>query len=254
MKTQKIFFKNSAGIQLAAYLDLPDSAVPKAFALLAHCFTCSKNIKSYNHISQSLTNAGIAVLRLDFTGIGDSKGRFSNTTLQTNIADLVDAARFLAENHQAPQLLIGHSLGGIAALAASQQITSSRAICVIGTPDESIHLYRLLSSERTLDEATNKRTITLGGKTFELSPKLLDSLNNEHMKAVIEKLDKALLILHAPDDDTVSLGSGERIFAAAQQPKSFISLDNADHLLNNENDARYAGQIIASWVSRYLDN
>ena len=252
MRSQKIFFPNRSGIELAAYLDTPDAEEPETFALLAHCFTCSKNIKSYGHISRTLCDHGIGVMRLDFTGIGDSRGRFSDTTFQTNIDDLVDAASHLQQNYLAPQLLIGHSLGGVASLAAAQLIPSSRAVTVIGTPDETIHLYRLLSSEKTRTVEPEMRAITLGGKRFEITPALLESLRRQQMHDIIENLDRALLILHAPGDTTVSIESGKRIFAAARQPKSMVSLDTADHLLLDENDARYAGQIIATWVKRYL--
>jgi len=252
MRTKKIFFTNRSGIELAAYLDLPDAGETRSFATLAHCFTCSKHIKAYKHISAVLCAHGIAVLRLDFTGIGESKGEFTATTFQTNVHDLVDAAGFLQQHYQAPQLLIGHSLGGVASLAAAQDINSSRAVCVIGTPDETIHLYRLLSSEKTRTNDPQQRAITLGGKTFTISAALLESLRNQHMREIIENLDRALLVLHAPEDDTVSLGSGERIFAAARHPKSFISLDTADHLISKEDDARYAGQVIANWADRYL--
>lgn len=252
MRSQKIFFSNRADIDLAAYIDLPDDGAPHRFALLAHCFTCSKQIKSYAHISRVLCQHGIAVLRLDFTGIGDSGGRFSDTTFETNISDLVDAAAYLQQHYQGPQLLIGHSLGGVATLAAARQIPSSRAISVIGTPDETIHLYRLLSSEKTRSAEPDKRSITLGGKRFDITPALLESLRRQQMRDIIENLDKALLILHAPGDTTVSIESGERIFATARQPKSMVSLDTADHLLLDENDARYAGHVIATWAQRYL--
>jgi len=252
MQSQKLFFTNRAGTRLAAYLDRPDDNEPRAFALLAHCFTCSKNIKSYSHISRILCDHGIAVMRLDFTGIGESKGCFTDTTLQTNIDDLVDAATHLQHHYQAPQLLIGHSLGGVASLTAAQQITSCRAVSVIGTPDETIHLYRLLSSEKTKTADPEKREIMLGGKRFEITPVLLESLRQQQMRDIIENLGKALLILHAPGDSTVSLESGERIFATARQPKSMVSLDTADHLLLDEDDAVYAGRVIATWVARYL--
>lgn len=252
MRTQKISFKNRSGINLAAYIDLPKSSHHRAYALLAHCFTCSKYIISYNHISRALCQQGIGVLRLDFTGIGDSAGRFIDTTFQTNIDDLIDAATYLEQHYQSPKLLIGHSLGGAASLAASQHIHSCRAVTVIGTPDETIHLYRLLSSDRTRTEDPDRRTITLGGKCFDISPALLESLRQQQMKPIIENLGKALLILHAPDDDTVSLGSGERIFANARHPKSLVSLDTADHLLQDKDDAIYAGRMIAHWVDRYL--
>jgi len=252
MPTKKLYFTNRSGIELAAYIDIPDNGNLRTFATLAHCFTCSRFIKSYSHISRMLCAEGIGVMRLDFTGIGESRGDFSRTTFHTNIDDLVDAAGFLEQHYLPPQLLIGHSLGGLASLAAAQHIYSSRAVTVIGTPDETIHLYRLLSSERTRTDKPGKRAITLGGKRFTISDALLESLRHQQMRDIIENLDKALLILHAPDDDTVSLASGERIFATARHPKSFVSLDSADHLLNKESDARYAGRIIADWVGRYL--
>lgn len=252
MRSQKIFFSNRSGIELAAYLDTPDDDEAITFALLAHCFTCSKNIKSYGHISRTLCDHGIGVMRLDFTGIGESRGRFTDTTFQTNINDLIDAAGHLERHYRAPQLLIGHSLGGVATLAAARLIPSSRAVTVIGTPDETVHLYRLLSSEKTRTADPDVRAITLGGKRFEITPALLESLRQQQMGGIIENLDRALLILHAPGDTTVSLESGERIFSAARQPKSMVSLDTADHLLLDEKDARYAGQVIATWVKRYL--
>lgn len=252
MQSQKIFFANRSAIELAAYLDLPDQGQPRALALLAHCFTCSKNIKSYGHISRTLCAHGIGVMRLDFTGIGESRGQFADTTFQTNISDLIDAAAYLEQQLQAPQLLIGHSLGGVASLAAARLIPSCRAVTVIGTPDETIHLYRLLSSEKTRVAGSATRMITLGGKRFEITAALLESLRQQQMGEIIANLDRALLILHAPGDTTVSLESGERIFAAARQPKSMISLDSADHLLLDENDARYAGEVIAAWAKRYL--
>jgi len=252
MRTQKIFFNNRSDIALSAYLDLPKSTNQRAFAILAHCFTCSKFIKSYNHISRALCEQGIGVLRLDFTGIGESSGRFIDSTFQTNIHDLIDAAEYLRQHHQSPQLLIGHSLGGAAALAAAQHISSIRAVAVIGTPDETTHLYHLLSSDKTRTADPDKRSITLGGKAFDITDALLESLRNQQMRPIIENLNKALLILHAPNDDTVSLGSGERLFSTAKHPKSLISLDTADHLLNDKDDARYAGRMIANWVDRYL--
>ena len=252
MPTKKLFFKNRSGIELAAYIDSPENGNIKTFATLAHCFTCSKFIKSYSHISRILCAHGIGVLRLDFTGIGESQGDFAATTFHTNVDDLVDAAGFLEQHYLPPQLLIGHSLGGVASLAAAQHIPSSRAVTVIGTPDETIHLYRLLSSERTRTDEPGKRAITLGGIRFAISDALLDSLRHQQMRNIIEHLGKALLILHAPGDDTVSLTSAERIFTSARHPKSFVSLDTADHLLSRESDARYAGEIIANWVERYL--
>jgi len=252
MRTQKIFFTNRSNIELSAYLDSPDSVQVTAYAVFAHCFTCSKNIKSYSHISRALTKQGIAVLRPDFTGIGESKGIFSETNFQTNINDLLDAANYLELNHQAPQLLIGHSLGGLATLAASQSIPSSRAVALIGTPDETIHLYQLLSGDKLSKKNPHKREIVLGGKTFEISDSLLNSLNNCNTRPIVESLNQPLLILHSPLDDTVSLGSAERNFASAKQPKNFICLENADHLLSNEKHARYAGEVIATWATPYM--
>lgn len=251
MNSKKIFFQNRNNISLAAYLDTPDNAQPQQFALLAHCFTCSKHIKAYHYISQVMTAHGFGVMRLDFTGIGESKGDFNNTNLHNNIEDLIDASQWLEQHHTAPAMLIGHSLGGIAALTATETLADCKAVVVIGTPDETHHLYRLLSSEITRVEATNTRAITLGGKHFEITPSLLDSLRNHQMRTHIENLHCPLLILHAPDDDTVSLTSAENIFSLAPHPKGFIALDQADHLLTKEKDARYAGELIATWLQRH---
>jgi len=252
MLTKKIFFQNRNNLELAAYLDKPDTGTAIAYAILAHCFTCSKNIKSYSHISRALTDQRIAVLRPDFTGIGESQGVFSETTFQNNINDILDTASYLEKHYQSPQLLIGHSLGGLAALAASQNIPGNRAIALIGTPDETIHLYKLLSGKKLSNNNSDKREITLGGKTFEISDALLDSLNNTNTHHIVENLNQPLLILHSPLDDTVSLGSADRNFSSAKQPKSFVCLDNADHLLTNDKDAHYAGKVIATWASCYL--
>lgn len=253
MHSRKVFLANRHGIELAAYLDLPDRSGARHFALLLHCFTCSKHIKAYHYISRSLTATGIGVMRLDFTGIGESRGRFADTTFYSNVEDVLDASAWLQQQHSAPVLLIGHSLGGAAALAAAQHLPDCRAVTVIGTPDETHHLYRLLSSERTRTADPQRREITLGGKTFEISAALLDSLRHHQQRAHIEHLGRPLLVLHAPDDDTVSLASGLNIFRAASQPKAFIALDGADHLLSNETDARYAGRLIATWMQQQLD-
>ncbi len=254
MRTKKIFFENRHDVTLAAYMDTPDTGKPGHVALLLHCFTCSKNIKAYKYISQALTEAGFAVMRLDFTGIGESRGTFTDTTFRNNIEDIQDASAWLEQNYSAPALLIGHSLGGAAAIATAADLPSCRAVSVIGTPDETHHLYRLLSSERTRTEDPSRRQITLGGKAFAITPALLESLRNHQQKARLENLGKPLLVLHAPGDDTVSLTSGLNIFNTAKQPKAFIALDQADHLLTNVKDARYVGRLIAHWLSGQIED
>ncbi|MBI5449743.1 MAG: OsmC family protein [Gammaproteobacteria bacterium] len=253
MRSQKISFTNQHDIGLAAYLDLPDHGTPRHMALLTHCFTCSKQLKAYRYISQVLTEHGYGVMRLDFTGIGDSQGRFDDTTLLTNVEDVIAASDWLTTHHQTPALLIGHSLGGIAVLSAAASLPGCRAVAVIGTPDEPHDLHRLLSSDHTLTDDPARRAITLGGKRFELGPQLLDSLRDHNMTARLAQLQRPLLILQAPDDDTVSLASALRLFTAAQQPKSFIALDGCDHLLNREQDARHAAALIVTWARRYLE-
>jgi uncharacterized OsmC-like protein/alpha/beta superfamily hydrolase len=252
MQSLKLSFANGRGQRLAANLDLPLAAAPKTYALLAHCFTCSRNLRAIVRISRVLAQAGIAVLRFDFTGLGESEGDFSATQFSSNVADVVAAARFLENNYGAPGLLIGHSLGGTAVLAAAAQIPASKAVAVIAAPDEPTDIFRHFAEARDALERTGHTEISVAGKTYRLNRGWLDDLSGARMEKVIRDLSRALLILHAPGDEVVDVDNASRIYRAARHPKSYISLDDADHLLTTDADADYAGRLIAAWADRYL--
>ena len=252
MTLKKLYFKGSGGNQLSALLDLPADGRPEAFALFAHCFTCTKNLKSINHISRALTRERVAVLRFDFTGLGESEGDFADTNFSTNIADLVAAADFLDAEYEAPKILIGHSLGGAAVLQAAGKIGSSKAVAVIGAPADPAHVMRHFKEHQETLALEGEAEIDIEGRSFRIKKQFLDDLGEVQMEKAVRNLKKALLIFHSPMDETVSIDNAARIFQYARHPKSFISLDQADHLLMNAGDARYVGAMIASWVRKYL--
>ena len=252
MTLKKLTLKGSGGNQLSALLDLPADGNPEAFALFAHCFTCTKNLKSINHISRALTRERVAVLRFDFTGLGESEGDFADTNFSTNIADLVAAADFLEAEYEAPKILIGHSLGGAAVLQAAGNIPSSKAVAVIGAPADPAHVMRHFKEHKETIALDGEAEIAIEGRTFRIKKQFLDDLGEVQMEKAVRDLKKALLIFHSPMDNTVGIDNAARIFQYARHPKSFISLDRADHLLMNASDARYVGAMIASWVRKYL--
>jgi putative redox protein len=243
---------NAAGERLGARLDLPLEGRPLAYAVFAHCFTCTKNIKAAAHISRSLTKQRIAVLRFDFTGLGESEGDFAETNFTSNVSDLVAVANYLVQEFEAPKLLIGHSLGGAAVLQAAQHIPSVVSVVTIAAPCETTHLSHLLADTKALAEIEGEARVTIGGTTFKLRKQFFDDLDRTNMEKTIGSLDRALLILHSPMDRTVSIDNAMEIFQHARHPKSFISLDQANHLLSNQEDSWYAGEVIAAWASRYL--
>ncbi|MFZ2360627.1 MAG: alpha/beta fold hydrolase [Anaerolineae bacterium] len=245
---------NAAGERLGARLDLPLEGRPLAYAIFAHCFTCTKNIKAASHISRTLNRQRIAVLRFDFTGLGDSEGDFAETNFTSNVADLVAVARFLAEEFEPPTLLIGHSLGGAAALQAAQHIPSVVGVATIAAPADTSHLARLLASTKATAELEGEARVTIGGATFRLKRQFFDDLERANMQRTVESLGRALLVLHSPADRTVDIDNAMQIFAAARHPKSFVSLDTADHLLSDQRDSWYAGEVIAAWASRWLQS
>jgi len=251
MKRSRVTFPNKAGEQLAGLLEIPDNP-PDAYALFAHCFTCSKDINAASRISRGLVDSGIAVLRFDFTGIGSSEGDFANTNFSSNLEDIVAAAEFLATNYSGPELLIGHSLGGAAMLAISDSIESAKAIVTIGAPATASHLQHLLHDVKDTLANTDKAEITLGGKTFMVKRQFLQDLDQHNTTDHISRLGKALLIFHSPVDEIVAIDESSRIYTAARQPKSFISLETADHLLSDRRDSEYISEVITSWSRRYL--
>ncbi|MDQ2694769.1 MAG: bifunctional alpha/beta hydrolase/OsmC family protein [Pseudomonadota bacterium] len=252
MQSKSLSFQNPAGQRLAARLDLPADGRPLAYALFAHCFTCSKNLKAAANVCRSLAGAGFAVLRFDFTGLGESGGDFADTNFSSNVADLLAAAQRLAADYQAPRLLVGHSLGGAAVLQAAARIPSALAVATIGAPAEPSHVLRLLHSHREAIERDGEAEVELAGRTFRIKKQFLDDLAGQRMDEVLKNLNRALLIFHAPLDDTVGIDNAGRLFQAARHPKSFVSLDRADHLLTREEDSRYVGEVLAAWAGRYI--
>ena len=251
-RSTMIRFPGALGANLAARLDLPANT-PRAYALFAHCFTCSKDTLAAVRISHALTELGIAVLRFDFTGLGGSEGEFGNTNFSSNVADLIAAAEWLRHEHSAPKLLVGHSLGGAAMLAAAHAIPGASAVATIGAPADPEHVRHLLGSSITEIERAGEARVTLAQRTFTIKKQFLDDLRAQRMNARIAELGKALLVLHSPRDTTVDVANAAHIFTAAKHPKSFVSLDTADHLLTNKDDAVYVANVLAAWSSRYMD-
>lgn len=253
MKTQVVNFTGSQGDKLVARLDTPDDGTIRAYALFAHCFTCNKNLRAVSNINKALTDQAVAVLRFDFTGLGESEGDFADTNFSSNIDDLVLAAEFMGEIAERPQLLVGHSLGGAAVLQAAKRIPSCRAVATIGAPYEPSHVTHLLACELDEIERTGVADVILAGRKFTIKKQFLDDLEEKTMNLTLRDLRRALLVLHAPLDDTVGINNAGSIFQAARHPKSFIALDGADHLLTKGRDSRYAGAMIASWAAHYFD-
>ena len=251
-ETQKLVFENGRGEQLAASLDLPFGE-PIGWGLFAHCFTCSKDIPAAGRISRRLAEEGLAVLRFDFTGLGSSEGDFANTNFSSNVDDLVAAATHLREHFAAPALLIGHSLGGAAVLAAARHIEEVRAVCTIAAPSDPEHVKGLLTGEVGEIEARGVATVDIAGRQFRIKKQFLDDLGEQNLGEELGALRKALLVFHSPVDEIVGIDNARRIYQAARGAKSFVTLENADHLLRNERDARYVAEVLAAWVSRYIE-
>jgi putative redox protein len=253
MGFQRLTFENQEGKQLAARLELPADEKPKAYAVFAHCFSCSKGLKAVVHISRALSLNGIAVLRFDFTGLGDSEGEFSETTFSTNVMDLVAAADYMKRNYEAPKLLIGHSLGGAAILQSAWHIPSCKALATIASPSDPSDITRMLGSTKQQIEAEGEAEVTIAGRSFRIRKEFFDDLERVKMKDTIRNLNRPLLVLHSPADQVVGIQNAMDIFESAGQPKSFVSLDRADHLLSDNRDSQYAGSVLAAWASKYLD-
>jgi uncharacterized OsmC-like protein/fermentation-respiration switch protein FrsA (DUF1100 family) len=252
MPAERFDFPNASGERLAALIDRPAGAA-RAFALFAHCFTCGKDIRAAKRIAEGLTARGIAVVRFDFTGIGASEGEFANTNFSSNVADLVAAANHLRQVARAPALLIGHSLGGAAVLAAAGDVPEARAVVTIAAPADPSHVTGLIRDRVDEIRARGEVEVTLAGRPFRIRREFLDDVSEQRLDAKIGKLHKALLVLHAPSDDLVGIDNASHIFLAARHPKSFVSLADADHLLSNPRDAAYVADVIAAWAGRYLD-
>lgn len=235
---------------LSGLLETPNADI-KFYALFAHCFTCGKDVAAASRISRALTAKGIAVLRFDFTGLGNSDGDFANTNFSSNVQDLVAAADFLRTDYQAPKLLIGHSLGGAAVLAVTQQVPESLAVATIGSPSDVAHITHNFYAHLDDIEEKGEAEVSLAGRTFKIQKQFLDDVNH-YGNSHINKVKKALLVMHSPIDDVVGIKEAEKIYQSALHPKSFVSLDHADHLLSDKQDAEYVAEIIAAWATRYI--
>ena len=252
MKSTHIAFTNSQGLQLDARLDRPETRDIRAWSIFAHCFTCNKDFKAAAYVSQALTEFGLGVLRFDFTGLGRSQGLFEETNFSSNVTDILSAASYLEAEAQPPRLLVGHSLGGTAALYAAGQVGSVAAVATIGSPAEPRHLMRHLDGAKENIEKQGEAQITLDGRRFTFKRQFIRDLEQASLGERLGRLRKALMILHAPQDETVGIENAAAIFKAARHPKSFVALDGADHLLSAKQDAAYAGSLIAVWAGRYL--
>lgn len=251
--SQRFSFLNSDGHTLSARIELPSNQKPAAFALFAHCFTCSKDLLAVKNISRALNEQGIGVMRFDFTGLGQSGGDFSDSNFSSNVQDLVCAADALAKEYEAPQMIIGHSLGGAAAIFAATEIDSVKAVTTIGSPSDPEHVQHLFKGDIHEIKEKDSALVSIGGRDFTIKKQFVDDLQNRDMAQVIANLRKPILVMHSPQDTTVGIENAAKIYQAAMHPKSFVSLDGADHLLSRKDDSTYAGSVIAGWASRYLD-
>lgn len=253
MPSRKVEFINKNGYKLSARVELPLDSKPVAYAVFAHVFTGSKSLSATRHISRALTLNGIAVLRFDFTGLGESEGDFSDTNFTSNVEDLLAACRFLRDNYEPPSIMIGHSLGGAASVFAASKVDSIKAVATIGTPSEPEHVTHLLTSKIEDIEKTGMAEVNIGGQVFTIKKHFLDDLRSKNMYTIVKNLNKAILVLHSPQDRVVEIENAAKIYHAAKHPKSFVTLNDADHMLTNKNDAFYVGNMVATWAKRYVE-
>ncbi|MEM9490142.1 MAG: alpha/beta hydrolase [Myxococcota bacterium] len=247
-----VTFSGALGKPLSGMLEQPVGPA-RASALFAHCFTCSKDLRAARRITAALAAAGLAALRFDFTGLGESEGDFSETDVSSNVDDVVAAADYMRDAlGRAPSLLVGHSLGGAAALLACARIPECTAVATIGTPADTEHVRHLFGSAEDEITRCGEADVVLAGRTFRIKAQFLDDLAEHALLRQVRELDRALLVLHAPDDDIVAVDNARMLFQAARHPKSFVSLGRADHLLSRPADASYAGEVIAVWSQPYL--
>ncbi len=251
-RTERVEFTGSQGDRLAARMEWP-AGTPRAYAVFAHCFSCSKDIFAANRIARQLAAHGYAVLRFDFTGLGHSEGDFANTNFSSNVEDLLAAARFVESEYAPPDLLIGHSLGGAAVIAAASALPGIRAVATLGAPSDVAHVAHQFGDSIDKIEDEGIAEVSLGGRPFTIKRQFLEDIQGHTLEDTLANLRKPLLIAHSPTDATVGIDNASRLFLAAKHPKSFVSLDGADHLLTREEDAVFAADIIASWAQKYVD-
>ena len=253
MGIHKMTFENESGELLSALLELPIDRSPHSFAVFAHCFTCTKNLSAVRYISSALASAGFGVLSFDFTGLGESEGEFADENFSTSVSDLISAAEFLKQNYQSPSIVIGHSLGGAAALLAGSRLDSVKAVITIGSPSSPTHVRQLLQEDMSTLIEAGQAEVSIGGRPFLIKRQFVEDLEKHNLLETVRKSRKAYLFFHSPQDRIVGIENSAELYKAAFHPKSFISLDGADHLLSDKKDARYVGDTIASWASRYIE-
>tara|TARA_R110000868_G_scaffold81946_2_gene231724 strand:+ start:35830 stop:36588 length:759 start_codon:yes stop_codon:yes gene_type:complete len=251
--TEKIKFQNKQGQNLAALLELPEGK-PSGYAIFAHCFTCNKNLTAVRNIGRALNKNNIAVLRFDFTGLGESEGDFEDTNFTSNVDDLIAATDFLKNNYEAPAILIGHSLGGAAVLFATHKIPSIKAIVTIGAPSNPSHVSHIFESSIAEIQQNGIAELSIGGRPFKIKEQFLEDIKSHKIELATANLNVPIMIFHSPIDTTVEIANAAKIYKSAKHPKSFISLDKADHLLSDKNDSEFVGLMIAAWTKRYLEN
>lgn len=252
MKETHFTFQNNDGITLSARMQWPASQHPHTYALFAHCFTCGKSLNAVRNISKGLAGRGFAVFCFDFTGLGTSEGDFADTTFSANVSDLVAAADFLKSEFESPSLLVGHSLGGAAVIQAASQIDSVKSIATIGAPADVEHVKHIFGEQLTALKDQGVAHVNIGGRPFTLKQQFVDDLERHVVSKTLNDLNKSILILHSPQDETVNIDNAALLYQAARHPKSFVSLDGANHLLTDKKDSHYAGEVIATWAQRYL--
>jgi putative redox protein len=253
MKSQKVNFKNKNKENLTGRLDLPVDKQVHTYAIFAHCFTCNKNLKAIKNISDGLTSSGFGVLRFDFTGLGQSDGEFEDTNFSHNVDDLIAASKYLKDNYNAPKLIIGHSLGGTASVFAVHQLENIKAFVTIGSPYQPEHVSKLLKNSLEEIQEKGRAEVNVGGRNFSIKKDFLEDLENNKIDEFLGDIKKPYLILHSPQDEIVGIKNAELLYINAHHPKSFVSLDGADHLMSNPEDSLYVGKVISSWASRYLE-
>lgn len=253
MNRQKIRFDNRDGLEIVARLESPPEGVEHyGYGIFAHCFTGNKNLNAVRNISKTLVANGFSILQLDFTGLGESEGQFSDSNFSSNINDLKDAAAYLEKNYEAPKLMVGHSLGGAATIFAANQIDSIKAYATIGAPADPVHVTHLLEDELDVIIRNGQAKCTIGGRTFIVKKQFLDDLQEQDVSEVLNFSNKPYIIFHSPQDEVVGLENASDLYKLARHPKSFIALSGANHMLTNTEDSNYVGEVIAAWAMRYL--
>ena len=253
MKSTRLHIKNKNGLQLQAYLELPANQKPNYFAIFAHCFTCSSTLTAVKNISRSLTTHGFGVLRFDFTGLGRSEGEFADSHFSANVDDLIAVNNYLTKNYSAPSLLVGHSLGGAAVIVAASKLANIKAVATIGAPSTASHVTHLFTHDISIIPEKGNVEVNIGGRPFKINKEFAEDFSKTDLPKITKELRKPILILHSPIDTIVGVDNAQELYLNAHHPKSFVSLDQADHLLTNSTDSIYAGNVIGTWVQRYFE-